>query len=312
MVRYAVIDGHVDLLHYLRFSHPGRSFAEANGGRLSPSALEQGGVRVFASAYFLPDASLPPELGIALDDAVAYLDRYAPEILPIFDAAELRAAFEAEQGPPRAIRLLENSDALADYDLDAFTAKGFKIVGLTHFGPNRLAAGDRVDPAHGLTAAGRALLPRLARRGLFLDTAHLNQASFFEALAAFDGPVMCSHTGFRRFNDTPRNLSAEQLSALVDQGGVAGVTVAPEILSAERSAGVDDVVEAMDWAVQRHGPACVALGSDYGGFDTPNRGLEHPGLLPALAEALARRGYPDDAVAGIMGGNWLRFFEKNW
>jgi membrane dipeptidase len=312
MVRYAVIDGHVDLLHYLRFSLPGQSFAEASGGQLFPGALEQGGVRVFGCAYFLPDASLPAKFGISLDDAVAYLDRYAPEIRPILDASELRAAFAEASGPPRAIRLLENADVLADYDLDVFAAKGFKIVGLTHFGENRLAAGDRVDPGHGLTAAGRALLPRLARRGLILDTAHLNETSFFEALDGFCGPVMCSHTGFRRFNDTPRNLSAEQLALLVDRGGVVGVAVAPEILSAEGSAGLEDVAAAMDWVVQRHGPECIALGSDFGGFDTPNRGLAHHGQLPTLAEALARRGYPDHAVAGIMGGNWLRFFEKNW
>jgi membrane dipeptidase len=152
----------------------------------------------------------------------------------------------------------------------------------------------------------------MERRGLILDTAHLNETSFFQALEHFRGPVLCSHTGLRRFHDTPRNLSGEQVAALMERGAVVGVTVAPEILAADRSAGLEEAVRSIDWIVQRFGPEGVGLGSDYGGFDTPSRGLEHPGLLDRLGAALDGLGYPEEAVAGIMGGAWLRFFEANW
>ncbi|MFW5837037.1 MAG: dipeptidase [Desulfovibrionaceae bacterium] len=307
-----IFDGHVDLLHHLRFKHSGAPFNRVEDGQLSLAKLEQANVRIFLSAYFLPDASLAPSVHISLDDAIDYCDRNAPEIKPVANAAELRAAFSHEGGPLCAIRLLENSDQLLEYDLDAFTAQHFKVAGLTHFGQNRLAAGDRVDPAHGLSAAGRGLLPRLAARRIILDAAHLNETSFFQALDAFEGAVLCSHTGFRAFHDTPRNLSEEQLSAIIERGGVVGVTVAPEILSASGAAGLADVVRAIDWAVQRHGPRHIALGSDFGGFDRVCRGLEHIGLLPDLAAGLAALGYDPASVAGIMGRNWLEFFEKNW
>nr|NIQ95365.1 peptidase M19 [Desulfuromonadales bacterium]NIS41621.1 peptidase M19 [Desulfuromonadales bacterium] len=54
----------------------------------------------------------------------------------------------------------------------------------------------------------------------------------------------------------------------------------------------------------------IALGSDFGGFDDLNRGMETCASYAAVAEALLARGYPADAVAAIMGGNWARLYSS--
>jgi len=50
------------------------------------------------------------------------------------------------------------------------------------------------------------------------------------------------------------------------------------------------------------------VGSDFGGFAGVCVGLEGHARLPALADRLRRAGYPDAAIAGIMGENWRRFY----
>ena len=42
------------------------------------------------------------------------------------------------------------------------------------------------------------------------------------------------------------------------------------------------------------------------------KGLETTDKLPALADALDRRGYKDPDVDKILGGNWMRLFKEVW
>jgi len=40
-------------------------------------------------------------------------------------------------------------------------------------------------------------------------------------------------------------------------------------------------------------------------------GMEDASKLPKITEALMRKGYPDDDIRGILGGNLLRVMEQN-
>jgi membrane dipeptidase len=52
----------------------------------------------------------------------------------------------------------------------------------------------------------------------------------------------------------------------------------------------------------------VGLGSDFDGAVMP-RGMEDCSKLPKLTEALLRRGYSEDDIRKILGGNTLRVME---
>ena len=58
------------------------------------------------------------------------------------------------------------------------------------------------------------------------------------------------------------------------------------------------------------GPQSVGLGSDFDGIDDPPAGLEDVSKLPKLTEELLRRGHSEDVVRGVLGENFLRFWEK--
>lgn len=213
-------------------------------------------------------------------------------------------------GPPGRLRLLENADALLEFGVAAACAAGIVTVGLTHVGRNRLADGNAVTAPGGLTSAGLLLLAELAAFGRVVDVAHLAPPGFRQVLAEYPGPLVCSHTGLRHFCDRPRNLDEEQLAALFGRGGVVGLAIAPGLLTFAGEADLEEVFRQLDWLVQRFGAEQVGLGSDFGGFDGICSGLEEHARLPALAGRLRQAGYPDPAIAGIMGENWVRFYSR--
>jgi membrane dipeptidase len=55
---------------------------------------------------------------------------------------------------------------------------------------------------------------------------------------------------------------------------------------------------------------CVGLGSDFDGIPTTPEGLDAVDKFPVLLAELARRGWTDDALAKVAGGNMLRVLRE--
>jgi membrane dipeptidase len=69
------------------------------------------------------------------------------------------------------------------------------------------------------------------------------------------------------------------------------------------------IIDHLDHAVKLVGADHVGLGSDFDGADMPE-GLEDCSKLPKITEALVRKGYSDDDIRKILGGNTLRIMEQ--
>jgi membrane dipeptidase len=128
-----------------------------------------------------------------------------------------------------------------------------------------------------------------------------------------------------------RNITDEQARACAATGGVIGIT-GVGIFLGPNDVSIDAVVRHIDHAVELVGPEHVGIGTDYP-FDLADFNQEltdnaelfpdsyrrwgpirfvEPEALSPLAAALSDRGYPDDAVAGILGGNFLRIARQVW
>jgi membrane dipeptidase len=68
------------------------------------------------------------------------------------------------------------------------------------------------------------------------------------------------------------------------------------------------LLDQIDHVARVAGPDHVGLGSDFDGASMPD-GMEDCSMIPKVTEALLRRGYTDDAVQKILGGNTLRVLE---
>lgn len=73
--------------------------------------------------------------------------------------------------------------------------------------------------------------------------------------------------------------------------------------------GVSLLVDHIDYAVEVAGIDHVGLGSDYDGISFGPKGLEDVSKLPAITHELSRRGYSDEDIRKILGGNLSRLFE---
>lgn len=99
-----------------------------------------------------------------------------------------------------------------------------------------------------------------------------------------------------RYKDDPKKRDAE-ISALLDN---------LQRPRANWTAVVDHIERVMKIA----GPQAVGLGTDYDGIDDPPEGLEDVSKLPVVAEELLRRGHSEDVVRGVLGENFLAFWER--
>ena len=72
----------------------------------------------------------------------------------------------------------------------------------------------------------------------------------------------------------------------------------------------EKIIEHIDHVVKLVGPDHVGLGSDFDGASMPE-GMEDCSKLPKITEALVRKGYSEDAIRKILGGNLLRVMEQN-
>jgi membrane dipeptidase len=70
------------------------------------------------------------------------------------------------------------------------------------------------------------------------------------------------------------------------------------------------IADHIDHAVKVGGIDHVGLGSDFDGIDSTPRGMEHVSKLPDLVRELARRGYSEEDLAKIVGGNLLRVMRQ--
>lgn len=200
--------------------------------------------------------------------------------------------------------------------------QGLRVVSLSHYGLSTYAHGTGTEG--GLTSLGRPLLRAMDDIGLILDLTHLSDQSFWEALEAFNGPVMASHNNCRALVPGDRQFSDEQLQAIIERDGVMGVALDAWMLYPDWVKGETDpevvsleaVVDHMDHVCQLAGNSRhVAIGSDldggYGTEQTPHD-LDTIVDLQKIPALLRARGYSEDDVRGIMHANWIRFFQRAW
>ncbi|MGD9250627.1 MAG: membrane dipeptidase, partial [Desulfobacterales bacterium] len=176
-------------------------------------------------------------------------------------------------------------------------------------------------PQGGLTPFGRALVEKAENLGMLIDISHLNEAGFQDVMAVAHTPVIASHSNCRALADTPRNLRDEQIETLAARDGVMGLNaISAFVGDGRRKRGVADMLDHVDHVVKIAGIRHVGIGLDFcGGFKNHlslPHALETYDVLPGhhhlkdFTAGLIQRGYSDDDIALILGGNFMRVFEK--
>jgi membrane dipeptidase len=146
-----------------------------------------------------------------------------------------------------------------------------------------------------------------------LDTSHLAEESFWDAIAIGAHAVCASHSNARALVATDRQLSDAMISAVGERGGVVGLNLYNQFLHPGWSSnGERPHVALAD--VRRHaehvagliGWERVGIGSDLdGGLGVS----ETPAELGSIADLSLLDGIaPPDS--GLLGENWLRWLRS--
>jgi membrane dipeptidase len=304
---YPVFDGHCDLLYEMTRSHGGISFDKLDDLPVTLEKMQASNVIVIVAALYCPDSyNGSPTSARFLENLIDYAEEYLTPLFHVQSASTLEDCFREKK--PGWIMLVENADGLLDMDRGKLERTGLRVAGLTHMGRNRIGDGNNVPFPGGLTAEGKALVRELMHKGFAFDVAHLAEPGFSDLARLHDGSLISSHTGVRALCDNPRNLTKEQVRVILERNGVVGIAADPKMLSKSGEATIEDVFRHIDWIAQSFETDGIGIGTDFCGFHTTNTGLEDISRLPALADMLAQRGYPEASIQKIMGKNWYDFY----
>ena len=211
--------------------------------------------------------------------------------------------------------LMENADPIIEpRQFEEWYERGVRIVGPA-WQASRYSAGTGAPGP--LTPLGRELLEVMENFNAILDLSHMAEIAFLEALDRYTGTVIASHSNPRHFCDTDRHLTDVMIRRLAERDGVMGIVMLNNFLDGKWSktdpknaVTFSRVVDIIDHVCQLTGSAAhVGLGSDFdGGFgaeSTPAE-IDTTADLWYLGKALRQRGYNEDDITAILGGNMLR------
>ncbi|MCH2141269.1 MAG: membrane dipeptidase [Phycisphaerales bacterium] len=158
---------------------------------------------------------------------------------------------------------------------------------------------------------------------MILDTTHLCDQSFYQALDHFQGPLVASHQNCRALVPGDRQFSDEQIKLILQRDGLLGTAFDAWMLypnwergkTSRQVVSIEAAADHIDHICQLAGDAKhICLGTDldggYGTEQTPT-GLEQYRDLQKLSDILSQRGYPTTAIQDILGGNGFEFFQRH-
>ncbi len=310
-----VTDGHIDTPSLM--IDDGYDFGERHRPRAGdqhvdlPKMIEGGLDAPFFSIYVSKSYGETPEATQRAFDMIAEAERQVAAL----DGIEM--AYSAEDvvritrsGKKAPLMGLEGGHALQGSVeiLERLAEAGIRYVTLTHTNTNGWADSSGDEPRwNGLNDTGRALVRAMNRLGVLVDLSHVSDSTFYDALAVTKAPVILSHSSVRALTDHPRNVTDDMLRALAANGGVIMINFFPKYVAQhDTTASLDDLLDHIDHAVEVAGVDHVGLGSDFDGVPNLPSGMEDVTKLPWITYGLLKRGYSDEDVRKILGGNTLR------
>jgi len=331
-----VIDGHSDMLNdVIQKRDNGETAVIAN--RHIPR-LEKGGVdgqifAIYVEALYKPEMSL--KRAIQLADAMFLEINETPDKIMLCYTADdfLKAKKEKKHA---ALLGMEGAEAVASdvvwpsnkppdmSRLHMFYKFGLRHIGFTWQQRNQIADGAGEARANGgLTHFGIELVKEANKLGMVIDLAHIAKKSYYDVLEVTKDPVIVSHTNCRALYNHDRCITDEQITALASNGGVMGVCFYPEIVD-PKNPSVEKVLDHVDHVVNLVGVDHVGWGADFADYISwspdevgpdaekkpKTKGLEDVTKLPNFVKGLIDRGYSNEEIIKILGGNFLRVFKR--
>jgi membrane dipeptidase len=186
-----------------------------------------------------------------------------------------------------------------------------------------------------ISSFGEDVIREMNRLGIVIDLSHMSGQAFGRAIELSKAPMIISHCSVealfgspkKRAYDDPQKdrpysgtdqLNDATIRAMAKNGGVICVHfVAPDYIKPRHGterATVVDLVDHIAYIRDLVGIDYASLGTDF--FPEVEwhwvEGANRISMLANVAREIVRRGFSDEEIGKVLGGNLVRVFEKNW
>jgi len=265
------------------------------------------------------------QLGAYQKLVAAHPDRFRPvrSQAELHETLALWTASPEQEHPVGLVLLMEGADAISDLsDLEGWFSDGLRIIGPAWVGT--IHAGGWKEPGT-LTTSGQRLLKEMERLRFILDVSHMDVPAASEAMDRYGGPIAATHGNCLALlpgYPSNRQFPDRVIRGVIDRDGVVGVVPYNVFLkvgwtraqSNRAEVKLETLTEHIDHICQLAGDARhVGIGSDFdGGFGLQSTPAEIDSIadLQLLVPLLLQRGYSEDQVERILGGNWVALLER--
>ena len=219
---------------------------------------------------------------------------------------------------------------------------GIRFMQLTYNNQSLLATGCYEEDDNGLTRMGKQVVAEMNRVGMVIDMSHSADRSTLEAIEHSTRPIAITHANPHWWHPALRNKSDAVIRALTDAGGMLGFSMYPHHFAAGTDCTLDSFCQMIAEAASRYGAENLGIGTDlcqdqpdsivewmrvgrwskvidYGEGSANNSGFPP---MPTwfndnrdfgnIADGLRAVGMDHSEVDGIMGNNWLRFYDTSF
>jgi len=214
--------------------------------------------------------------------------------------------------------------------IDVYYALGVRLCHPIFNVTNSIGGGCADGDGIGLTKFGRRVIAGMNKVGMIVDGAHSGHQTQLDMLEVSSAPVVYTHHGVHSLHSQIRNLKDDVIKGCAARGGVVGISGAGYYLGGDPSP--DRIFRHLDYVVQMVGADHVGLGLDWaaqpqnieraivtapdvwgGGLDAWQPiAFSPPAFIAGVVELMDRAGYPEKAVEGVLGGNWMRVASAVW
>jgi len=193
-----------------------------------------------------------------------------------------------------------------------------------------------------LSYNNQSLLATGCRVGLVIDMSHSADRSTLEAIDISERPIAITHANPAFWHPALRNKSDEILKPLAESGGMLGFSFYPHHLKDKSACTIESFAEMVARTADLMGVTQIGLGSDlcqdqpdsvvewmrvgrwskeidYGegsandaGFPPMPDWFKDNRDFSNVAAGLRAIGFSEEETAGIMGENWLKFYDENF
>lgn len=192
-----------------------------------------------------------------------------------------------------------------------FKKMGVNYITLCHTKDNDICdtSSDTKHEWNGLSPFGRKVVQEMNRQGVMVDVSHVGEKTFWDVIELSTQPIIASHSSVQALCYHDRNLTDKQMEAIAKNGGVVQICLVDLFVNKDtKLASLEDAIDHIDYAVRVAGIDHVGIASDFDGGGGLI-GCQGSNDMINITMKLIERGYSDEDIAKIWGGNFLRVMD---